>query len=128
MGYITSVQPSGCFFWNVQNVRKNSSQHVWTDLLLLEFIKNRQGKIPRHIYVCLDNSSAENKNTIYLKWCMLLVALDIVDTVDVLFLPVGHTHWGNDQTFAVFSININGRPCGVTVLQDFFDVYFSFKS
>jgi hypothetical protein len=122
MGYLTSTQPNGCFFWNVQNVRKNASHHVWADLLLLEFIKDRRGEIPPTIYVCLDNSGAENKNTIYLKWCMLLVSLGVVDSVHVLFLPVGHTHWGNDQTFAIFSININGRLNGITVLEDFFDV------
>jgi hypothetical protein len=121
-GYICSSEPHGAYFWNTQNVRKNTSNHIWTDLLLFEKIKKLYGKLPPKIVILMDNTSTENKNKIYLQWCMLLVILGIFKEVQWIFLPVGHTHWENDQSFSKLSVALKNNLDGFKSMDDFYKV------
>jgi hypothetical protein len=120
--YLCSCEPHGAFFWNAQNVRKNTSNHIWTDLLLFEKIKKMYGKLPPKLIILMDNTSTENKNSIYLQWFMLLISLGIFKEVQWIFLPVGHTHWENDQSFSKLSLRMKNNIFGYKTMNDFYEV------
>ena len=64
--YLCSHQPKGSFFWNVQNVAKNTSQHIYSDFRMLKNIMEiRQQALPKKLCISMDNTSTENKNYIY---------------------------------------------------------------
>lgn len=117
--YISSVLPHGNFFWNAQNTRKNTNQHIFTDLLMIENIVKRSHKLPPKLVICMDNTASENKNYKYFQWAVLLLALNIFDEIEWIFLPVGHTHFVNDQVFSVFSRYINNNINGIKTLEEF---------
>ena len=56
--------------------------------------ESREGILPENIYIQLDNCSRENKNKYFIASMALLVARDVVRTVQMNFLMVGHTHEG----------------------------------
>jgi hypothetical protein len=120
--YLSSQDPFGTFFWNVQNTRKNTSQHIFTDILLFEKIISLGKKLPKKFIICMDNTCSENKNYIYFKWALLLLALGIFDEIQWIFLPVGHTHFVNDQVFSIFARELANILGGVRQLQDFYKV------
>ena len=92
MAYISSVKPYGMFYWNIQNISKDTNVHCWMDLLVFEKIKKSQGFLPPRLILSMDNTSAENKNYIYLKFSILLVSLGVFKEIQWIFLHVGHTH------------------------------------
>ena len=51
-------------------------------------------KLPRKLYVQLDNCARENKNRYYIGILALLVKLGVVEEVLMSILMVGHTHEG----------------------------------
>lgn len=55
---------------------------------------SKDKKLPRKIYIQLDNCSRENKNRFFLGCMAYLVAQNIVEEVVMNFLMVGHTHEG----------------------------------
>ena len=120
--YLSSTDPRGTFFWNAQNAAKNTSQHIYTDILLLEKIKQQMKELPPKLIILMDNTVSENKNSIYLQWCMMLISLNIFKEIQWIFLPVGHTHWENDQIFSKISVAIKNNINGLKKLQDFFQV------
>jgi hypothetical protein len=56
--------------------------------------------LPRILYLQLDNCFRENKNRFVLGWLCDLVWRGVFDTIQVCFLPVGHTHCDVDQIFS----------------------------
>ena len=48
----------------------------------------------------LDNCVGENKNGIVIGYLASLVGRGIIDEVEVLFMPVGHTHVRIDPVFS----------------------------
>ena len=62
--------------------------------------KRSEGPLPKKLYIQLDNCSRENKNRYVLGYCEYLVAHSVFDSVEVGFLPVGHTHEDIDQAFS----------------------------
>jgi hypothetical protein len=61
------------------------------------------GKLPPHLYIQLDNCSGDNKNYVVTGFLNLLVAKGVFETIEVGYLPVGHTHEDIDQVFSVLS-------------------------
>jgi hypothetical protein len=120
--YLSSQDPFGSFFWNVQNVRKNTSQHIYTDILLFEKMVSLGKNLPEKLIICMDNTSSENKNYIYFKWAVLLLALGIFKEIQWIFLPVGHTHFANDQVFSIFARYLLNVLGGIKELEDFYNV------
>ena len=66
------------------------------------FLKSKrlEGPLPPKLFVQLDNCSRENKNRFVMGYCEMLVALSVFESVEVGFLPVGHTHEDIDQAFS----------------------------
>jgi hypothetical protein len=120
--YLSSQDPFGTFFWNVQNVRKNTSQHIYTDILLFEKMVSLKKNLPKKLIICMDNTSSENKNYIYFKWALLLLVLGVFNEIQWIFLPVGHTHFVNDQVFSKFARELLNVLGGIKELEDFYKV------
>ena len=62
--------------------------------------KREDGSLPPKLFVQLDNCSRENKNRYLLSYFEMLIALGVFDSIEVGFLPVGHTHEDVDQAFS----------------------------
>ena len=60
----------------------------------------RDGTLPRQLFVQLDNCVRENKNNYLLSYLDALVWWGIFDSIEIGFLPVGHTHCDIDQAFS----------------------------
>ena len=57
------------------------------------------------IFIQMDNCAGENKNWLVLQFCSMLVGMGKVLSIQLSFLPVGHTHIDIDQvTFSVICI------------------------
>lgn len=61
------------------------------------------GRLPRTLFLQLDNCTRENKNKFLMAYIEFLVHKKAFDTVEVGFLPVGHTHTDIDQAFSTTS-------------------------
>jgi hypothetical protein len=59
--------------------------------------RRRGGKLPRVLYIQLDNCRGSNKNTYLFSYLAWLVERGVFDVIYVSFLPVGHTHNGPDR-------------------------------
>jgi hypothetical protein len=55
-------------------------------------------QIPKKLFLQMDNCWRENKNRFVLAFCDRLVALGVFESVQLSFLPVGHTHEGRDSS------------------------------
>ena len=124
MAYISSLKSHGMFFWNTQSVTKDTNYHCYTDLLVFENIIKNKSRLPPRLIISMDNTSAENKNYLYLQFCILLIILNVFREIQWIFLPVGHTHGYPDQIFSNFSRLIKSNPTGFLTIQNLFDVYF----
>ena len=51
----------------------------------------------------MDNCARENKNRHVFGYCTYLIQCLVFDTIEMSFLPVGHTHEDIDQMFSRFS-------------------------
>ena len=69
--------------------------------------KEKNKKLPRVLYIQLDNCWRENKNQYVLGFLGELVRRHIFEEVRVFFLCVGHTHCKCDQNFSVISKGLN---------------------
>ena len=69
-----------------------------------------EGPLPPKFFVQLDNCSRENKNQYVMGYFDLLVATKVFQSVEVGFLPVGHTYEDVDQAFSQTSARLRVRP------------------
>jgi hypothetical protein len=51
----------------------------------------------------MDNCARENKNRYVLSYCNYLIQQKVFNTIELSFLPVGHTHEDIDQMFSRFA-------------------------
>lgn len=70
-----------------------------------------KGFLPRVLVLQFDNTAKENKNNLLIKYAGLLVYTSVVDEVQMVFLPVGHTHAKIDQRFSVISRALHAKDC-----------------
>jgi hypothetical protein len=70
-------------------------------------LKGRGFKLPRTAWFQLDNCPSENKNTVINSYMSMLVDLGYLDTVQVNYLVVGHTHCPIDQKLGALSTIIH---------------------
>lgn len=70
--------------------------------VLHRFINEKAGTgtLPTKLTVQLDNCVRENKNQFLLSYVDCLVLRGVFESVEVSFLPIGHTHTDIDQTFS----------------------------
>ena len=57
----------------------------------------RGGELPDTMYLQLDNCIRENKNTYVISFLAWLIERGVFKVIKLSFLPVGHTHFENDQ-------------------------------
>ena len=68
-----------------------------------------KSRLPRTLMLQLDNAPSQNKNNYMMAYLTLLVHWHVFDTIEVNFLPVGHTHEDIDQMFGVLSRHFANR-------------------
>jgi hypothetical protein len=75
--------------------------------LLKEIEQKNPGKrLPKKLYVQMDNCVRENKNKYVLGYLSWLVQRRVFDEIQLSFLPVGHTHEDIDQMFSRIAIQL----------------------
>lgn len=67
------------------------------------FLTDMSGQLPPHLFLQMDNTNADNKTHSLLAWAASLVQCGLFQTVELSFLPVGHTHADVDQKFSQIS-------------------------
>jgi hypothetical protein len=67
-------------------------------------IFKKEGKLPRTLYLQLDNTTKQCKGRYVFGFLGLLVEMGVFDKVIVGFLPVGHTHEDIDQFFSRIAV------------------------
>lgn len=77
--------------------------------VLLQTLK-REGKLPRVLYLQLENTTKQCKGRGVLGYLATLVELCVFDKSVLSFLPVGHTHEDIDQMFSCFAKTIAKLP------------------
>ncbi len=74
-----------------------------TITIMHRVLQSWNGPLPPVLYVQLDNTSRENKNSSVFGYLSMLVQNGIFKKIKVNFLLVGHTHDHIDQMFSTFS-------------------------
>lgn len=97
------------YLYTMTQEHQTGANHVVEVLHRFINQKHTTGPLPSKFYVQLDNCSRENKNRFVLGYCEMLVALSIFESVEVGFLPVGHTHEDVDQAFSSTSARLRVR-------------------
>ena len=96
--------------------------------VLLDTIK-REGKLPKTLFLQLDNTCRQNKGQYLFAYLACLVHLGWFEYVYVNYLPVGHTHEDIDQMFSRFCMGL--RFLNAYTQEDLVDVIrdsFTFES
>lgn len=74
---------------------------------VLQRKKELMGKLPPNLFVQVDNCIRENKNRFFFSYFQSLVHLGVFKTVQVSFLPIGHTHADIDQSFSSIGAHLS---------------------
>ena len=89
-------------YWSLPE-RAASSNLTLTALCRIIRDVSDRGPLPNKLQIQMDNTAKDNKNHYLLGFCGMLIAERLFETVEVLFLPVGHTHQDVDQVFSLVS-------------------------
>jgi hypothetical protein len=91
--------------------RFKSDSNVTIEVLqrVLAEIEAKKGRLPRKLYLQMDNCTRENKNKYVLGYLSWLVQRGVFDEIELSFLPVGHTHEDIDQMFSRIAIRLRQR-------------------
>jgi len=65
--------------------------------------------LPPHLLLQLDNAASDNKNRYLFMFLSLLTAVGVFITIEVGFLPVGHTHEDIYGTYGRMSSNLKSK-------------------
>ncbi|KAL3696719.1 hypothetical protein R1sor_010795 [Riccia sorocarpa] len=90
------------------NIKANVNLTV---TVIHKIISDWDGALPDVLYLQLDNTTRENKNSVLLGYLNLLVQKGIFQKVKIGFLLVGHTHDQIDQMFSRFSVRLRREKC-----------------
>ena len=85
---------------------------------MLTKVYEKKGRLPKKLYIQLDNCWRENKNKYLFAFLGELVYRGIFDEVIVSFLCKGHTHNENDQTFSVIATYLRNHN-DIYCVEDF---------
>jgi hypothetical protein len=87
--------------------------NVTIDILhrVLEAELASKGKLPRVLYLQLDNTTRQCKNQYVMAWMAYLVHIGLFDEIYVSFLPKGHTHEDIDQMFSCIARYLRKHDC-----------------
>ena len=98
LSYCQTIRPQ--VFITYPNIHNEPNLIV---TIMQRVLQSWQGIIPPVMYVQLDNTARENKNSIVFGYLSMLVERGIFKKIKVNFLLVGHTHDHIDQMFSRFS-------------------------
>ena len=89
----------------------NSDSNVTIEVLqrVLTIIEKEKGVLPKTLYLQMDNCTKDNKNKYVFGYLCWLVQRGVFQTIEVSFLPVGHTHEDIDQLFSRLAIHLRGH-------------------
>ena len=76
---------------------------------VLTAIEQQRGGLPSTLYVQMDNCGRENKNQWVLAYLSWLVQRGVFETIELSFLPVGHTHEDIDQLFSRLAVYLRSH-------------------
>jgi hypothetical protein len=79
----------------------NSSIQV-LHYILVDIAKH--GKVPTVMKLQLDNTTKQNKGQYVFAYLSMLIEYGIFESIEVSYLPVGHTHEDIDQFFSRISV------------------------
>jgi hypothetical protein len=98
---ITNIE--NFFFWQDSTSGSSANTNVHFMLKTLEHLcSHYPNGFPRKLFLVMDSAS-NNKNFTMALCIAILVRYGLFDEAQIMFLPVGHTHWMNDQLFSVIS-------------------------
>jgi hypothetical protein len=90
-------------------------------VLIKEWIRGGKGRLPRVLFLQLDNCSKQNKSQYLIAYLGLLVGWDVFEEVILSFLPVGHTHEDIDQLFSRIAVFL--RKNDARARQEFHEAF-----
>ena len=88
-----------------------SDSNVTIEVLqrVLTAIEQMRGGLPGTLNVQMDNCTRENKNQWVLAYLSWLVQRGVFHTIELSFLPVGHTHEDIDQLFSRLAVYLRSH-------------------
>ena len=107
------------YLYTMTQEHQTGANHIIETLHRFLNSKRAEGPLPPKLYIQLDNCSRENKNRYFMSYCEMLVASLVFDSVEIGFLPVGHTHEDVDQAFSQTSARL--RVHNAITLSDMHD-------
>ena len=108
------------FFWQDNSLKGTSNQIMYMLDLLFESVREKLGFLPRNLFLVFDSCSV-NKCRKLFTFLSSFVAYSVFDEIQVIYLPVGHTHWFNDQIFSIISRKFHRTSCCIQSIQQFED-------
>lgn len=97
------------YLYTMTQEHETGANHIVEVLHRFINAKASEGPLPPKFFVQLDNCTRENKNRFVMGYFEMLVATSVFDSVEVGFLPVGHTHEDVDQAFSQTSARLRVR-------------------
>lgn len=103
IGLLEHSTPNRLHLYTLTEEHETGSNHIVESLHRFINDRNVRSPLPPLLYVQLDNCTRENKNRYFLGFVDCLVSWGVFESVEVGFLPVGHTHEDIDQAFSCTS-------------------------
>jgi hypothetical protein len=88
------------------HVKQGHNVTIQTLWEVITDVKKKEGKLPKNLYLQLDNTTKQNKGKSLAAFCEFLVETGVIHRVYIRYLPVGHTHEDIDQVFSRTTIRL----------------------
>ena len=106
------------FFWQDASLKSTTNQILYMLDLIFEHVKNHQRNLPRNLFLVFDSCSV-NKSRKLFTFLSSFVAYSVFDEIQIIYLPVGHTHWFNDQIFSIVARKFHRTSCSIQSIGQF---------
>lgn len=100
VGILQHGQPNKLNLFTMTENHEKGSNHIVEAIHRCINQRFRDGFLPKHFFVQFDNCVSENKNHFVFSYFDYLMDMNVFDSIEVGFLPVGHTHCDIDQCFS----------------------------
>ena len=125
---ISTFQPYNNFFWKTSQTTKGGAMMVTLILFwLMHCVFHLCFGVfwPQKLFIVVDNGP-ENKSYNFILFLHVLVWFGIFETIELIYFPVGHTHWKVDQQFSIIRQWITKSIRGLKVLSALLKYLFFF--
>ena len=117
----TQIHGVGKMFHLVpEHIKKDSNLAIELIHRALVYTIKKKGRLPRKLYFQTDNCWREYKNMYVLAFLVLLVMCGVFETIEMNFLPLGHTHIDIDAIIARVSVAARHNRC--ETIEDFVEL------